>query len=213
MKTKRLLIASFLLAAAVFANATPTLVTGTPGWAGSSPATPPSPIIGTTLINFDNLTPYTTYASSVTLHGVTFSSPDGLAVLPFSTQSGPNYLYDTSSDGSANLSITTSFGTKGIGVGIADSDGIPVTLEALGINGTDLGTFQVSLPTDGYNAFNGYYVIEDSTADIYGITITQGGGGGGLAIDDVQVAPEPASLSMLFAGIAGLGAFRFRKRA
>jgi hypothetical protein len=45
--------------------------------------------LGGILINFDSLTPFATY-STYTSSGVSISSPDGLEVLPYSTEDGPN---------------------------------------------------------------------------------------------------------------------------
>ena len=116
-----------------------TLTVGTP--ANSLLATPtgPSPNLGGTLINFDNLTAFATFPS-FTASGVTISSPDGLEVLPFSTQSSPMELFDNSSDGTANLTISVTSGVTAIGVGIADSDPVSVTLQALNAQGMPFGT-------------------------------------------------------------------------
>lgn len=220
---------SFFLASAMFlttiAGAAPVLTTGTPGNSYNVPPYGPSPSFGT-LYNFDSLTPGTTFApGTYAAQGVNISSPDGLEVEPYSTQSGPNYLVDTSANGSANISIKT-FGSEEVGIGIADSDitanGAPVTiyLQALNAGGVGFGTvYAETLPTGGNNPGNGYFVFADSVYDIYGIKITQPVGNAslysGLAIDDLQVAhtPEPASLALLGVGAIFIGVLRSRRSA
>jgi hypothetical protein len=222
LRTK-LLFGSFLFLASVLVQAAPILVTGTPSDDLLSTPAGPSPKLGAILINFDSLTPFATY-STYTSNGVSISSPDGLEVLPYSTQSGPNEMFDDSAAGSANLSITYAPGTTAIGVGIADSDmtagGTPVTifLQALNSTGVGFGTlFSVTIPETGPNPGNGYFLIEDTTSDIYGVKITQPVSNAslysGLAIDDVQVAPEPSTFLLLGTGAAILGFVRLRKRA
>jgi hypothetical protein len=56
----------------------------------------------------------------------------------------------------------------------------------------------------------------DTTSDIFGFTITQSLSDpsfSGLAIDDVQVSPEPSTFLLLTAGAATLGILRLRRRA
>ncbi len=220
---------SLFLASTLFltiaASAAPVLTTGTPGNSYTLPPTGPSPSFGT-LFNFDSLTALTTFnPTTYAAQGVNISSPDGLVVYPYSTQSGPNELYDNSAAGSANISIKT-FGSQEVGIGIADSDvtanGNPVTvyLQALNSSGVGFGTlFAVTLPTGGSNPGNGYFTISDTAFDVYGIKITQPVGNAalysGLAIDDLQVAPtpEPASLALLGAGAILLGVLRSRRSA
>jgi hypothetical protein len=213
-----------LLLTSVMAHAGPVLVTGTPSDSFLSPAvTKPSPNLGGDLLNFDSLSPLT-LLSSYSSAGVTISSPDGLEVLPFSTQSGPNELDDDSSDGSADIFISLSAGSRYIGVGIADSDitaaGSPVTimLQALAAGGGDLGSaFAVTIPETGPNPGNGYFLLEDTTSDIFGLQISQPVGNAalfsGLAIDDVQAAPEPSTFMLLIAGVVIVGFSRLRKLA
>jgi PEP-CTERM motif len=214
---------SFLLLTSLLVQAGPVLFTGTPGDDSLATPTGPSPNLHGVLINFDGLTPFATY-STYTSNGVSISSPDGLEVLPFSTQSGPNEMFDDSAAGSANLSIMYAPGTTAIGVGIADSDanasGVPVTidLQALNSSGIGFGTvFAVTLTETGPNPGNGYFVIQDTTPDIYGLQITQPVSNAalfsGLAIDDVQIAPEPSTFLLMGTGAAILGFFRLRKRA
>jgi hypothetical protein len=222
MKNNAIFGALCLLLVSLAARAD-TLTIGTPADAYDLPAkTKPSPILGGTLINFDSLADSSSPVSSLTTQGVTFSSPDGLEVEPYSTQSGANYLADTSADGSADLTIKLGSGTDGIGVGIADSDenasGVPVTifLQALNASGTAFGTlFSVTIPETGNNPGNGYYVIGDTASDIYGLVITQPVGNAnlysGLAIDDVQTAPEPSSILLLATGLVMLGSFGLKK--
>jgi len=133
-------------------------------------------------------------------------------------------LFDNSSNGSADLFINLSQGSSFLGVGIADSDNIPasgnpvtISLQPLTQTGTNLGSaFNVTLTEIGSNPGNGYFVVEDTTSDIYGLKITQSVGNAnysGLAIDDVQAAPEPSSLLLLTGGVGILGLFRLRKMA
>jgi hypothetical protein len=222
VNAKIFIIVSML--AATTASAAPVLGTGTPANAYNSPATGASPSFGT-LFNFDSLTAFSTFSpTTYAAQGVNISSPDGLVVYPYSTQSGPNELFDNSSAGSANVLIKT-FGSQEIGIGIADSDitaaGVPVTvyLQALNSSGVAFGTlFAVTLPVDGSNPGNGYFTISDTTYDIYGVQITQPIGNSqlysGLAIDDLQVAPtpEPATFALLGASALLFGAARIRRR-
>lgn len=216
MKLIPLTLASLtLLLTSTLVQADPVLIVGTPADSFLSIPTSASPNLGGVKINFDNLTPFTTY-STYTSQGVSISSPDGLEVLPFSTQSGPNELFDASAAGSANISINYVIGASAIGVGIADSDPVTVFLQALNASGTPFGTqFAVTIPETGTNSGNAYYVLEDTSPDIHGLQITQplsSSNFSGLAIDDVQVAPEPSSFVLLAAGIAFLGSLRLRKR-
>jgi hypothetical protein len=213
-----------LIAATV--QASPVLGTGTPSNSYTLPARPtPSPSFGT-IYNFDSLTPLTTFSpTTYASSGVNISSPDGLVVYPYSTQSGPNELFDNSAAGSANIAITT-HSTNEIGIGIADSDlsaaGTPVTvyLQALNASGVGFGTlFSVTLPIDGSNPGNGYFTISDTSFDIYGLQITQPVSNAalysGLAIDDLQVAPtpEPATLALFGTGALLAALTRLRKRS
>jgi hypothetical protein len=216
VKATFLILSSIALTAAS-ASSAPILGTGTPGNSYLPTPTGPSPRFGT-LFNFDSLTPFTTFnPSQYAAQGVTISSPDGLVVYPYSTQSGPNELFDNSSNGSANIKIRT-FGTQEIGIGIADSDPVTITLQALNASGTGFGSlFSVTIPTGGSNPGNGYFTISDTGYDIYGLQIEESVGNAsysGLAIDDVQVAatPEPATLALFGTGAFLLGIAR-RKRA
>lgn len=217
---RTILLCNALLACSLFASASTTLVTGTPGDAQLSTPTGPSLSFGP-IINFDSLTPNTALSSSqYASQGITsISSPDGLTVLPYSNQSFPNYIFDNGANGTANISITLGTGTNEIGIGIADSDPVSITLQALGLNGSVLGSaFSVTIPTNTSNPFNGYYAITDTGYMIGGLEILQSSGNAsysGLAVDDLQVAPTPEPASFVLAG-AGLLAFAFtrlRKKA
>jgi hypothetical protein len=201
---------------AVFSS--PVLITGTPGDALLSTPTGFSPNLNGVLLDFSTLTPFDTFGS-YTADGVTISSPDGLSVLPFSTQTAnPNELFDTSSDGSANITIASSFASSAIGVGIADSDPVTIELQALGAGGVDLGSaFPVTIPENTNNPGNAYFVVEDSIPDLFGLEILQPQGDAadfsGLAISDVQVTPEPASLPVLLAAVLIMvGGLAWRRR-
>jgi hypothetical protein len=195
------------------------VIVGTPGDALLATPSGPSPNFGGTLLTFSNLTPFSTFnPSTYASEGITISSPDGLIVLPYSTQSVPNELFDDSSNGTANITITLAGGVAGIGVGIADSDSpTNIMLQALNASGGNLGSaFAVTIPETTVNPGNGYYVVEDTTADLYGLKITETLGGAsysGLAIADVQVAPEPSSWVLLAGGLAMIGLYRLLKRA
>ena len=69
----------------------------------------------------------------------------------------------------------------------------------------------------GTTAGNGYFLLEDTTSDIFGLQISQPIGNAalfsGLAIDDVQAAPEPSTFMLLIAGAAIAGFIRLRKLA
>ena len=232
MKLYALLCASMLLTTVAAQADAITETTGTPSNSFHSPAIlKPSPNLGGLTISFDtadlenpSATCVAASCPSLTVQNVTFSSPDGVQVIPFSGQSGPNELFDTSATGAANLTISLTQGVGFIGVGIADSDftsaGAPVTitLEALGLGNTNLGMFNVTIPEAGATAGNGYFVISDSTApNLFGLKITTAGDpnglDSGLAVDDVQVVPEPSSYLLVASGVALFFCLRKRKLA
>lgn len=221
MKLKSSLL-SLVILAGVSANASPTLEIGTPGNSILATPTGPTPNLGGTFINFDDLTPGASVdATHYAGQGVSaISSPGGLTAIPFSTQSSPNELFDGSPNGTANITIDLAHGASSIGIGIADSDPFAVTLQALAADGTVLGSpFTVTIPDSGINSGNGYFVISDPSNDIFGLLIAQNSSSvnnSGLAIDDLQFsssAPEPASYALFGTGAALLALFGRRKRA
>jgi hypothetical protein len=207
-----------LLLSPLAAFSDPVLITGTPGDALLATPSGPSPNLNQILINFSGLTPFQTFSSSYTDGGVTISSPDGLTVLPYSTQTvNPNELFDNGPNGVADITIATNFATTAIGVGIADSDPVTINLQALGAGGVSLGSpFVVTIPEDTVNPGNGYYVVTDSIPAIYGLEITQSVSNAnfsGLAISDVQSVPEPATFPAMGAIMAIIGFAWRRKKA
>ena len=194
-----------------------------PANAATLPVTPVSPNLHATLVNFDTAalenptaTCVVSGCPSLTLSGMTFSSPDMIQVIPFSTQSGPNELFDLGANGTANLTIALTGGVTELGVGIADSDPVTITIEALGIGNTVLQSFPVTISETNPNPGNGYFLISDTTPGLYGLEIVQSisnANYSGLAIDDVQATPEPSSYLLLASGAALLLALRRRVRA
>ncbi len=221
MKIKpHLFICATIVVTAISMQAAPIITVGTPGDANLASPTGPSPNLGGTTINFDSTSQCTLSAcSSLTLSGITFTSPDGLLNIPFSTQSFPNELFDNSGDGTANLSLLGAVGRTAIGIGIADSDpGVTITIQALDSLGVAFGNaFTETISELTVNPGNGYFVVSDTNADIFGLRITQSTSSpnfSGLAIDDVQLAtPEPSSYLLLSSGAALLFALRKRLRA
>jgi hypothetical protein len=218
---------------------TVTIVQGAAGDANFLPATPPSPAFSN-VINFSTLTTNvncsasnfvvadcpvfnsTTYASQ----GVTISSPDGLLIEPFSTQTaGGIYLADAGTggdgDGTANITIGLANGVNALAVGISEFDApIDLTIEAIGAGGTVLDSLDVSAAVEAAesaeNTGNTYFVAEDTTPGIYGLVITQTvqTDESGLALAEVEATPEPSTFLLLIGGgMAMLGATRLRKRA
>lgn len=234
MISRPLLYTALALLVPMVVQAGPILIAGTPGNNNLDPVTNPLPAVSNLLIDFPlSQFPYnasgtafnsSTYASQ----GVTISSPDGLTVYPYSEQGpSPNFLYDDgtggTSNGAADITISLAFGTNAIGVGIADSDdlslysepGIPVniTLQPLGLGGVDLGAaFNVTIPENTVNPGNGYFVVENTTSNIFGLQIeAPATDESGLAITDIQVAPEPSTFVLLIGGAALIGTSRLRK--
>lgn len=236
MNIKPLLYVPLILMAPLLVEAGPIWNVGTPANAYSlPPTTKPLPNLGGLLINFDSLAACATFPIPSTgctnVSGndfggdVTISSADGVYVIPFSAQSAPNELYDNGTGGTADTIISVSEGATAIGVGIGDSDvdgsGDPVDifLQALNSTGGDLGAAdEITLPETGSNPGNGYFYVTDTTPDIYGIQITQPVSNpslySGLAIDDVQVSPEPSTFLLLIGGgLAMIGSSRLRGKA
>jgi hypothetical protein len=237
MNIKQVFYIPAMLLMPLLAEAGPVWNVGTPADAYSlPPTTKPTPFYGSGIVNFDSLTACATfpipatgctnYSGTAFSNDVTITSADGLYVIPFSTQSAPNDLFDNSADGSANLTITLAGGASAVGVGIEDSDdpdgtGDPVDifLQALNASGGNLGAVEeITLPETGSNPGNGYFYVTDTTPDIYGIKITQPVGDAGvysgLAIDDVQATPEPSTFLLLIGGgLAMIGSTRLRKKA
>ena len=215
---KTLLFCGSFLISAVLSSAAVSIAVGTPGNSSLATPTGPSPSFGT-LVNFDNLAQSSSPAASLTAGPITISSPDGVSVIPFSSMSSPNEVQDNGADGVANLTIKLNSQTNELGVGVSDLDGVSVTVQALGSNGLPLGSSFVE-NLNNTNDINGdsYFVLSDTSYDIYGLKITQTASNAnysGLAIDDVQVAPipEPSGFALFGAGLAVLGGLGLRKRA
>ena len=205
---KKLLLGSALLGIASLCNAT-TITVGTPNDADNG--TKLSPQFGIS-INFDNLTPFSAvssnaYASMGVQSLVSNSSSDPLYVYPYSSQSAPNYL--STQDGLGGLTITFTNLTNIVGIGVLESDGGTVTLEALGASGNMLGSFNEVVSSTGNTPYNAYYILQDPTNDIKSFEITSTGA---FAVDDLQFAPEPTSFLLGGAGLGLLGLLRLRRR-
>ena len=209
----------FLLGSAVFTltsvlGAT-TLITGTPNLSGGSSGTPTglSPKFGT-LINFDNLTPLSllspgAYASSGVTSISAINSTTALSAEPYSGQTQPNYIGPADF---SNVDILISFTqpTNEIGIGLLAGTSNTFTLIARDAANAILGSYTVNVPSDGVQAFNGYYAIQDTGWTIKSLEISGNGG-----IDDLQFnpAPEPATLAFLGSGVALLGIFsKYRRK-
>jgi len=222
---KPLVYIPVILMMPLLVQAGPVWSTGTPADDSSLPNTPAAPYLGGLLINFDSLPSCPTFPpsgctdySGTSFSGVTISSPDALNAIPFSGQTAPNELYDDSAEGSASITVSTSIGLEGFGVGISDLDPVTITLQALGAGGVAFGPADVvTITQTGGNPGNGYYYVQDTTPDLFGFTITQSVSDpsfSGLAIDDVQAAtPEPSTFLLLSAGAAIFAARRLRKLA
>jgi hypothetical protein len=224
------------------------IVQGTAGDANTLPVTPPSPGFSG-VINFANLSsqitdPADCYGSGMDCptfnssqyasQGVAISSPDGLLIYPFSTQTaGEIELFDpgatnsstcvstSSCDGTANITISLAGGVNNLAVGISEFDNpLSLTIEALGAGMTDLGSMNVSAAVvaaeSATNTGNTYFVAEDTTPGIFGLKITQttATDGSGLAIAEVEASPEPSTFLLLIGGgLAMIGATRLRRNA
>jgi hypothetical protein len=130
----------------------------------------------------------------------------------------PNEIFDASSNGTANLTLSLLTGTNAFGFGVADGDGVNITLQAIGANGANLGSAVVeNLNNTADVNGNSYFAITDTGYDIFGVKITQSVGNAnysGLAVGDVEVAPtpEPAGFYLIGAGLALFGGLRFRRK-
>ena len=191
---------------------------GTAGNSTLSTPSKPSPSVGP-IVSLSGLTYTGNPIASISTGGVTFSSKDGVEAIPFSTMyNTPNEMYDAGSNGTADLTLSLATGTNGLGIGIADDDGVSITLQALGANGKALGNPVVEntgLTTDVNG--NSYFTITDTGYDIFGVTITQSVANAnysGLAVGDIEVAPapEPAAFGLLGAGLALIGGLSLRRK-
>ena len=215
---KTLLFCGSFLISSVLSSAAVSIAVGTSGNSSLATPTGPSPSFGT-LVNFDNLAQSASPVASLTAGPITVSSPNGVSVIPYSSMSSPNEVQDNGVNGVANLTIKLNNQTNELGVGVSDLDGVSVTVQALGSNGLPLGSSFVE-NLNNTNDINGdsYFVLSDTSYDIYGLKITQTASNAnysGLAIDDVQFAPipEPSGFALFGAGLAVLGGLRLRKKA
>lgn len=194
----------FVLAIPGFAT---TITVGTSNTFGSAL----TPTFGA-LVNFDELTPMSTFnPSTYSSMGVASISNSGspLLVLPFSSQTPPNYLSTGAGDNYAgNVTFTFTNLTSMAGFGISEDGATPVTLTAFGANGNVLGTFTETVPS---TTFNAYYIVSDPSFDIKSISVSAAQN---LGIDDVQFStvPEPSTTDLLIAGITCLVFSAARRR-
>ena len=140
------------------------------------------------------------------------NSTAALSAVPLSGQTQPNYIGPADF---SNIDILISFVQPAdeVGIGLLAGSSNSFMLTARNAANAILGSYVVSVPSDGVEAFNGYFAIQDSGFTIKSLEISGNGG-----IDDLQFhktgAPEPAGLALIGSGLvflAGLGKFR-RKR-
>jgi hypothetical protein len=246
LNLKPALCISLILVAPLLAQAsTIQIIQGIAGDSNNSPATAPSPSFSN-VINFANLAgqisslPAAAQANCVNnglqcptfnpsqyaSQGVTISSPDGLLIFPFSTQTaGGIELFDEGTggdgDGTANITIGLANPVDSLAVGISEfDDPVTLTIEALGAGNTVLASLDVSNAVENaemaINTGNTYFVAQDTTPGIYGLKILQTTqtGGSGLALAEVEYAPEPSTLLLMIGGaLAMIGSTRLRKKA
>jgi hypothetical protein len=176
-----------------------TITVGTPNNFGSGL----TPTFGA-LVNFDELTPMSTFTpSTYSSVGIATISNSGapLLVVPFSPQTPPNYLSTGASDNYAgNITFTFTNPTSMAGFGISEDGTTPVTFTAFGAGGNVLGTFAETVPS---TTFNAYYVLSDPSFDIKSISVSAAQN---LAVDDVQFStvPEPSTVALVTTGMAFL---------
>jgi hypothetical protein len=215
--SKNFILTSAIFLATAALSQADSIVVGTAGNSALSTPSKPSPNVGP-IISFSGLADGSPVAS-VSTGGATISSPDQVQVIPYSSMyNTPNEIFDASSKGTANLTVKLTSGTNEIGVGVADSDGVSITLQALNASGTAFGSiFTENLGTTADANGDSYFAIADTGYDIYGFQILQTTGNAnysGLAIGDLEVAPapEPASFALLGASLALFGGLRLRRK-
>jgi hypothetical protein len=215
------LAASCTLLCAGILHAAPLLTVGVP--AHTAAGIPlPSPLLAGRYVRFDSepagltINPGTVYRigySGITDASVT--STDQLVIRPTSTQSAPNELFANSGNGTADITINPDNNVSAIAFGIADPDPVNLTVNVVTTSG--IVPFQIDLRSteDPTNPGNGYYEFQDNVKDILAVEILQTTAApsfAGLAIDDVQYAPEPGALGLLlFAGAMFVGKWRRSK--
>jgi hypothetical protein len=187
-----------------FAGSATTLLTGTPNNSDNSTDTPTglTPKFGT-LINFDSLTPNSILASNAFAGSGISSIADTngtapLSAMPYSSQSYPNYI-GTADFSNIDTRITLNNSTNQIGVGLLAGQSNSFSLLAYGASNNLLGSYTVNVPSDGVNAYNGYYAISDTTADIKSLEVIGNGG-----FDDVQFNTVPEIDANSCTGALGL---------
>ncbi|HEY7303676.1 MAG TPA: hypothetical protein VH601_06170, partial [Bryobacteraceae bacterium] len=170
---KTLLTAVSKLACSACLTAAPVFIVGKPNFNNNHAVSPHL----SSLVNFDD----SATLSNVISSGGNFALPSG-----FYASAGIAPITDPSAAFGQPFSTQTApdFLTNG--------------------NASTTGQAVINLPTTTQNAFNGYFAFDDSTADIRGISVVQsrdlsGSSPSGLAIDDLQVAPEPERLVLVAA--------------
>ncbi|MFL6451147.1 MAG: hypothetical protein ACJ746_26235 [Bryobacteraceae bacterium] len=168
---RRLLAASALWIFAGVVSSAATLITGTPNSSDDSTGTPTglSPRFGT-LLSFDELTPNsalngTAYTGSGVSSSTAINGTAGLAAVPYSGQSQPNFIgpLDFSN---IDILITLAQPTSEIGLGVLAGSSNSFTLRGMGVSNNLVATYNVTVPGNGVSAFNAYYAIQDTSASI-----------------------------------------------
>ena len=208
---KKISLLSIVFIASVSLSQATTLITGSPNDNNVAGATL-NVHTGSILVNFDNLTPFSTLASNaLTSSGIqsiaSTSSSNPLEVFPYSSQSAPNYV--STQSGTGGILITLASLTNNVGIGILESDGLSDTIEALGASNNVLASYTVTVPLSGKTPYNGYWALVDPTQDIKAFEIISSGQFG---IDDLQFAPEPGNLLLIATGAIFLAVVCLRRK-
>ena len=168
-----------------------------------------------TLIGFDDLADGTAINGAYAGHNFSPANGGSPAAVAYNfSQAGPNVLalsLPPLTGGGGGVTVGFAAPLQGVGFWYVDSEFAGNSVTVYGAANADLGTYALAFPAPAAWQFIGF---TSAANDITRITVTIGAADM-VALDSLQTAavPEPASLTMLLAGLGCWGFVAQRRRA